>query len=212
MKNQLAKGKMSFNIYRTAEEGVRMHPLSVVTRLPALCAPGAHVLDIGCGSGRNAAYLAQRGFQVDALDKSVRAVASLTCYAKAHGLPLNVTVFDIRSGELDFQSYSAIVCTLVLHHLTRDAAIALLTRARMQATIGALHAIGAVTLAGDFYQENGDEDRFYPEPGELSQSYSNSGWEIHHFGEEMRQMQQTHPDGQHMANLVSFVIARKVRS
>ncbi|MYS75924.1 methyltransferase domain-containing protein, partial [Streptomyces sp. SID5926] len=39
-----------------------------------LIAPG-RVLDLGCGPGRNAVYLAERGFEVDAVDLSPVAVA-----------------------------------------------------------------------------------------------------------------------------------------
>lgn len=40
-------------------------------------APGASVLDIGCGTGRNAIYLADRGFNVEAFDVSSSAIKVL---------------------------------------------------------------------------------------------------------------------------------------
>lgn len=40
-----------------------------------LIAPGGRALDLGCGPGRNARYLASRGFTVDAVDLSPAAIA-----------------------------------------------------------------------------------------------------------------------------------------
>ena len=47
--------------------------VSLSERLPA----GASVLDAGCGEGRNARFLAARGFQVDAFDVSAAGIDKL---------------------------------------------------------------------------------------------------------------------------------------
>ncbi len=52
-------------------------PSRWVTRWAHLLAPGGTVLDLACGSGRNALMLAEMGFQVEAVDRDAEAVASL---------------------------------------------------------------------------------------------------------------------------------------
>lgn len=49
-----------------------------IARLPTLS--GAHILDLGCGSGRDATYFASLGYQVTALDGCQK----LTDWAKCH--------------------------------------------------------------------------------------------------------------------------------
>src|SRR5450830_971774 len=53
-------------------------PSPWVTKHAALIKSGGRVLDLACGSGRNAIWLAQQGYQVDAIDRDALAVASMT--------------------------------------------------------------------------------------------------------------------------------------
>jgi len=49
-------------------------------------APGAHVLDLACGTGLDAVFLAERGIQVTGIDISPRMIARLQAKARQHGL------------------------------------------------------------------------------------------------------------------------------
>jgi 2-polyprenyl-3-methyl-5-hydroxy-6-metoxy-1,4-benzoquinol methylase len=55
-----------------------------------LIAPG-RAIDLGCGHGRNAVYLAQRGFSVQAVDYSESAVAWATERVAAAGVAVEIT-------------------------------------------------------------------------------------------------------------------------
>ena len=48
-----------------------------VTRFAGLIAPGGSVLDLACGRGRHARWLAARGLKVLAVDRDAEALASL---------------------------------------------------------------------------------------------------------------------------------------
>lgn len=52
--------------------------------LPRL--PRGHALDVACGRGRNALYLASQGFAVEAVDRDEQALADLTSSALSQGL------------------------------------------------------------------------------------------------------------------------------
>ena len=49
--------------------------MAAIARRPAPPVPG-RALDIGCGSGRDAVYLAERGWRVTAVDSVDKALAS----------------------------------------------------------------------------------------------------------------------------------------
>jgi SAM-dependent methyltransferase len=75
-----------------------------------LIRPGGRVLDVACGTGRNAVFLASRGFSVRAVDRDAHALASL---------PADITtdVIDLEAGEvsLGVRCYDAVIVFNYLH-------------------------------------------------------------------------------------------------
>ena len=53
------------------------NPSAWVTRFAPLIRPGGTVLDVACGSGRNARWLARQGWRVEAVDRYEAAIATL---------------------------------------------------------------------------------------------------------------------------------------
>ncbi|MFI6155620.1 class I SAM-dependent methyltransferase [Kitasatospora sp. NPDC051170] len=83
-----------------------------------LVAPG-RALDLGCGPGRNALYLASRGFAVDAVDLSPVAVAWARDRAAEIGAEVRFLcgdAFALPAGELD-GPYDLVVDSGCFHHL-----------------------------------------------------------------------------------------------
>lgn len=66
-------------------------------------------LDIACGMGRNAKFLVNKGFEVDALDISEVAIASLEGMKN-----INAKLVDFDTYELKENAYDLIVCTYFL--------------------------------------------------------------------------------------------------
>lgn len=86
-------------------------PSSWLTRWAHLIRPGGRVLDLACGSGRHAAWLAGQGFAVLGVDRDEQAVA---------GLPAGVDgcVADLEQGHwplADAGRFDAVVVTNYLH-------------------------------------------------------------------------------------------------
>src|SRR5262245_55380951 len=123
-----------------------MSPLPIIADIPLFCPTALRVLDIGVGTGRNTLFLARFGFRVDAIDSSAQGVDEINRYAKSHALPVRAIVHDIRESDPQFREYELILCTLMLHYLTPERANSVLANARMDATPGTLHVIGAITL------------------------------------------------------------------
>jgi tellurite methyltransferase len=189
-----------------------MTPLPLVEELPRLCAPGQRALDIGAGTGRHAIFLAEHGFRVDALDHWAPHVGRLNAYARAQKLPLRAAVHDLHEGVPDCRGYGVVVCTLVLHHLSPRAAGELLRSARSGASAGTVHAIAAITSEGDFASELAAEERYFPVPSALESHYADAGWEVARSLEAEIVMAERHADGTPKRNVVSFVIARRLKA
>jgi SAM-dependent methyltransferase len=91
-------------------------------------APG-RALDLGCGPGRNAIYLARSGFQVDAVDISAAAIGWATDRAREAGVAVD---FQCRDAFTITGRYDLIYDSGCLHHLPphrRISYLALLDRA-----------------------------------------------------------------------------------
>ena len=81
----------------------------VLAEVAAEDAPPGRALDLGTGTGYVGLYLAQLGWQVDAVDVSPRAVDVTRANAQANGLPMTVYVsnlFDEVQGTFDVIAFN----------------------------------------------------------------------------------------------------------
>ncbi len=69
----------------------------------ALVAPGT-ALDVACGRGRNAIFLAERGFRVTALDYSAVALRQLEQEAARRGVDIVTGLTDLEQADPDLPS------------------------------------------------------------------------------------------------------------
>jgi tellurite methyltransferase len=79
---------------------------------------GAKALDLGCGEGRNALFLAENGLEVTAVDVSAGGIRKLEHLAAAKGLRLRSEVGDMRDYPFR-ESFDLIVAHGCLHLVER---------------------------------------------------------------------------------------------
>lgn len=73
--------------YREGAYAEREHPSAcLVGWLPSIKPPVKKALDLACGAGRNALYLAEQGYHVDAVDISALALQRGQAVAESRGL------------------------------------------------------------------------------------------------------------------------------
>jgi SAM-dependent methyltransferase len=95
----------------------------------ALLPPSGAALDVACGSGRNAQWLAREGFTTLGVDRNGDAVAAVNDIGRRLALPLTAVVRDLEAGPLSMgeAAYDVIV---VVHYLHRPLVPSLLTALR----------------------------------------------------------------------------------
>jgi len=71
--------------------------------------PNGRALDLACGAGRNALFLAQNAYDVDAVDFSTEALEEGRKRALDAGLKLNFIEADLESFPLPEESYDLII-------------------------------------------------------------------------------------------------------
>ncbi len=71
---------------------------------------GARIIDMGMGEGRNAVFLARKGFKVTGIDISAVAVRKAKKLAREFGVRVNTIVASLNKYEIKKNSLDAIVC------------------------------------------------------------------------------------------------------
>lgn len=97
------------------------------------------VLEIGCGTGTNAIFLAQRGFTVTAVDVSALAVDQARSRVKQAGVNVDLRVADILRGDDLGPPFDLVFDRGVYHHL------------RSIDLWGFLNALARLTKPGGYY-------------------------------------------------------------
>lgn len=143
-----------------------------------------HALDMGCGSGRNALYLAQQGFQVTAVDTNPHALAGLQQIAQEEGLEgVAIRQYDLNQAQLD-QDYGFIVCTVTLMFLAPGRVSAVIEDMQAHTLPGGYNLIVCAMDTAATPCPMGFPFTF--DEGELSAAYQ--GWELLKYNENIGTM------------------------
>jgi SAM-dependent methyltransferase len=86
----------------------------LLRQLPRGC---RRALDVGCGTGRFARRLAQRGIEVDAIDRSARVIRAAQAAAPVGGGRVRYLQADVTTVELPKGRYDYISCLASMHHM-----------------------------------------------------------------------------------------------
>jgi tellurite methyltransferase len=125
---------------------------------------GLRALDVACGDGRNALYLARLGFAVDAVDVSDVAVTALAAAAADRGLAVEARRMDLEAEALPAAHYDVVV---QINYLQRDLFGAL----ERALTPGGILVVETVTRAHVDELEKRFDLRFVLERGELLHAF-----------------------------------------
>jgi len=180
-------------------------PSGEVVEAAGLLPAGSRFIDIGCGDGRNALYLAAQGHQVTAIDISPVAIAKVQQFAAERGLKIAASVQDIAHYVFNTE-YDGIVSTGVLHMFERECWQSLLKSLRAHTTPGGYHAIGVLTDALPAPEDQKEHFIGLFKAGELFDLYSE--WQI--ISRRSFQFHDEHPNGARHHHAGDNLLARKI--
>lgn len=113
-------------IYRKASGNVRPEPALVLRKYDYLLPEQGRALDLACGMGGNALFLAERGLSTTAWDLSAVAIKRLNQVAANDQLDLVCEVRDLEKEPLPQSSFDVVVVSRFLdRNLNRSLAAAL---------------------------------------------------------------------------------------
>lgn len=142
---------------RYLKEPPNKKPLALLERYYTL-SPNTKALDLACGMGRNAIFLASKGFSVDALDNSKVAISHLSATKG-----INATLQDLSTYAIPPSAYG-LICKS--HFLQRELFLGI---------IDGLVKNGVFifeTFLKDSSIENPVSERFLLQEGEVEQIFS----------------------------------------
>ncbi len=94
---------------------VQIDPTTFLMPLAKALAPGASILDIGCGSGRDLRWLAERGFQPTGFERSSKLAALTRQHSGCPVLEVDFETFDFSS-----LAFPALLMVGALVHVDRQ--------------------------------------------------------------------------------------------
>lgn len=152
-------------LYGTGERGKEDAATTLLVETLATLAPGS-AIDLASGAGRNALYMAERGWTVTAIDGSESAIQLLKQRATARSLKVQTTVGDLKAPNFAMPS-DAFDLVLIAYYLQRD----LFLKAKAAVRPGGLViAIAHIPVTGEPWTEK------RAAPGELKAFFNE--WEI----------------------------------
>lgn len=162
-------------------------------------------LDLGCGQGRNALFLAQHGFEVTAVDQNELALEILQSIVEQEDLEMTVGLYDINSANLK-QSYDLIVSTVVLMFLQADRIPAIIRNMQEQTNPGGYNLIVCAMDTEDYPCQVPFSFTF--KEGELADYYKD--WELIKYNENPGHLHRRDEDGNRIALRFATMLAKKI--
>ena len=161
-------------------------------------------LDLGCGQGRNALFLAQHGFEVTAVDQNELALEILQSIVEQEDLEMTVGLYDINSANLK-QSYDLIVSTVVLMFLQADRIPEIIRNMQDQTNPGGYNLIVCAMDTEDYPCQVPFSFTF--KEGELADYYKD--WELVKYNENPGHLHRRDENGNRIALRFATMLAKK---
>lgn len=179
-------------------------PTMDVNEFYELFPKNAHVLDVGCGEGRNSLFMASLGNDVDAFDISENGIKKAKHIADQKGLHINYFCCDLASFVFE-KEYDIILSHGVLHLPYKDVRDTFIEKMKAHTKVGGYNAIGIFTNRCPATPDNAPYTHSLFNVGELPDKYKD--WEIVHHLEGT--FTDSHPGGIRHEHAFERIIAKR---
>ena len=163
-------------------------------------------LDLGCGQGRNALFLAQHGFDVTAVDQNELSLEMLQSIVEQEDLEMPVGLYDINSASIG-QTYDFIVSTVVLMFLQAERIPAIIRNMQEQTSIGGYNLIVCAMDTEDYPCSVNFAFTF--KEGELANYYQD--WELVKYNENPGHLHRRDENGNRIQLRFATMLAKKIK-
>lgn len=164
-------------------------------------------LDVGCGQGRNALYLNQQGFEIDAWDVNPQSLQKLQqIIANENIQNIHVQQRDLNTDQRIDDQYDFICCTVVMMFLEANTIKPLIAQMQ-QATIPS--GFNLIVCAMDTEDIPAQKDfPFAFKAGELQSLYQ--GWKIIKYNEDVGELHRLDAQGKRIKQHFATLLAQKM--
>jgi tellurite methyltransferase len=130
--------------YLNKEKSTFGNPSKEVKELVPYLKKDAKILDVGCGDGRHALYLASLGFQVDAFDLSKNAIEKIDYLKQKNNLNIHTWVCDVLDYPFRY-SYDLIIVHGVLQFIDKTKQPQVIELLKKWTNVNGYHVIALFT-------------------------------------------------------------------
>lgn len=183
------------------------NPNITITEFEHMFEKNWNILDVGCGDGKNAFYLAQQGFSnIDVFDISQTAIEKVERLSKKANLNINTQVTSVQDFEF-CKKYDLMLSFGVFHFISKEDWKTFIMKAQKNTNIGGIHII---QIFNDSIAPTPDIAPYaigIAKDGEIKDLYKD--WEIIQFLS--YSFQEEHPDVPLHSHASNKLVARKVK-
>jgi tellurite methyltransferase len=149
-----------------------LKPNKYVTQIPKIISQG-NVLDVGVGEGRNALFLAKKGFEVTGVDVSKEAVDKFLKFAKDKKLDVKGIVSDFVDFKFN-QKYDVIISVATLHLISKNKVIDTIKKIKQHTKPNGINLLTVFTTKDIGFKEY--PSLYFFDENELKELYKD--WQI----------------------------------
>jgi len=172
-------------------------PNKLVVKIADMLQTGS-VLDLGAGEGRNALYLAKRGFKVTGVDISKNAINKLSNFSKIANLNIKILNKDI--SKLDFNNkFDLILCIATIQFLDRKKISLLIKKMKLSTKDNGINILTGFTNKDRGFKKH--PELYFLKSNELKKYYLD--FDILQYEEYSIQDNHGKPHQHHMACIVA---------
>ncbi|TCB56586.1 SAM-dependent methyltransferase TehB [Acinetobacter terrestris] len=168
---------------------------------------GGRALDVGCGQGRNALYLSQHGFEVDAWDVNPSSLQKLEQIIQSEQIDnIQVQQRDLNADQSITGRYDFICCTVMMMFLEAQTVKPLIAQMQQATNVNGFNLIVCAMDTDDIPAQS--DFPFTFKAGELSALYE--GWNIVKYNENVGELHRVDEQGNRIKQHFATLLAQRV--
>lgn len=164
------------------------------------------VLDIGVGEGRNALFLAKKGFDVTGVDISESGIEKFMQLAKKFKVRVKGIVSDITKFKFG-QSFDIMISIDTLHFLSKKDITKIVKRMKKHTSEKGINLIEVFTVMDEHFKKH-PKKLYYFQKNELRNYYRD--WKVLEYKEFLTKPEKHGNDGKIHQHSIAVLIARKL--